>query len=139
MCFTGSYQYRQTRTAHWTVRAVETPKKGDTAVDEARSQQLTEKARKMHLKNGMVRGSQLVIFRGLFVLSMLNNSCVFHSQGRMEIICHFLVYSKLPLCINSSSSGKSNKSLTTRQDLEHGISHVLKLNLFFHRIFMHID
>lgn len=77
------------------------PKKRDTAVDE--TQQLTEEARKMHLKNGMICGSQLVIFSGLFVLSMLNNSCAFHSQGRMEIICHFLVYSKLPLCINSQA------------------------------------
>lgn len=39
----------------------------------------------------------------------------------------------------TSSSEKSNKSLTTRQELEHGISHVQKLNLFFHRIFMHIE
>lgn len=78
------------------------PKKRDTAVDE--TQQLTEEARKMHLKNGMICGSQLVIFSGLFVLSMLNNSRAFHSQGRMEIICHFLVYSKLPLCINSQAA-----------------------------------
>lgn len=42
------------------------PKKGDTAVDEAHSQQLTEEARKMHLKNGMACGSQLVTF-SLFV------------------------------------------------------------------------
>lgn len=79
------------------------PKKRDTAVDEAHSQQLTEEARKMHLKNGMVCGSQLVTF-SLFVWSILNNSCAFHSQGRMKMICHFLVYSKLPLCINSQAA-----------------------------------
>lgn len=73
-------------------------------MDEAHSQQLTEEARKIHLKNEMVCGSQLVTSSSLFVLSMLNNSCAFHSQGRMEIICHFLVYSKLPLCINSQAA-----------------------------------
>lgn len=36
----------------------------------------------MHLKDGMVCGSQLVTFSGLFVLSMLNNSCAIHLPGK---------------------------------------------------------
>lgn len=94
----------------------------------------------MHLKNGMVCGSQLVTSSALFVLSMLNNSCAIHFPGKDGNYLPFsCIFKASSLHKFTSSSGKSNKSLTTQQDLEHGISHVQKLNLLFHRIFMHID
>lgn len=118
--FTGSHQYRQTRTAHWTVYAVETQKKryysGWNPTADWRSQKdaskewndLWEPAGDFqwpvcfkHVKQ------QLCISLPGKDGNYLPFSCIFKASSLHKF---------------TSSSGKSNKSLTTRQDLEHGIS-----------------
>ena len=101
--FTGSRQYWQTRTGHWTVYGVETPKKKILHWVKHIPNSWPKKPERC-IKRIPISGSQLVIFSSLFVLSMLNNSYAFHSKGRMKGYLPFSCIFKLPLCRSSQAA-----------------------------------